>query len=88
MSNIVGNNCTHILSLQNDQGWVTLPYTPTIIYIDIQNFAWNKPVFIFASRGAPPHILNAAQNLLLYDYHIVINCDVALRKSKVVGTLG
>ena len=46
-------------------------------------------MFIFASRGAPPPLLlNAAQNFLSYDYHIVIYFDVALRKSKVDGTLG
>ena len=45
-------------------------------------------VFIFAIRGAPPQIFNAAKNYLLCEYHIVINCDVALRKSKVTGTLG
>ena len=34
------------------------------------------------------HILNNAQNFLLFDYHKVINCDVVLRKSKVGVTLG
>jgi hypothetical protein len=38
-----------------------------------------KTVFIFASRGAPPQLLNAAQKFLLYEYHIAINCDVVLR---------
>ena len=49
----------------------------------------NKKVVIFANRGAPPQLLNPAQNFLLYEYHIVINCDVVvLRKSKIDDTLG
>ena len=46
-------------------------------------------VFIIGSRGGKNQLLKAAQNYLLkYEYHIVINCDVALRKSKDNGTLG
>ena len=82
-------NCTHLLSLQNDQGWFTLRYTPTIIYTDIHILPEKKEkVVIFASRGASPQLLNAAQNFLSYECHIVINCDIVLRKSKIDGTLG
>ena len=34
-SSVTGTNYTHLLFLCYDQGWVTLCYTPTIIFIDI-----------------------------------------------------
>ena len=88
-SNSTGTNTTNLLSPRNVQGWATLHYTPTIIYIGIYMLPETYFVFILASRGAQPqHILNSYWNFLLYDYHIIIHFDAAFRRSKVDGTLG